>query len=647
MKTQPEAYYQRLFENAPIGIYRSTPEGNFIDANKALLSLLGYEDFRSLSTINIAELFVNPQARDEEQARLDRDGKVTSFEFQLRRKDGSIISVRDTASAVKNDCGEVIFYDGVLEDVTERVQAKAALLESHSRIEAEQAQRQLAENLREIANLISSSLEFEKVTQRIFRNLKRLIPFDSASLILEQNGQFTVAATSGFLQSEKLNNLRIDIQKDPLTQQVIETQLPLLLDNATDDPRFQNYSKSRSVKNWLAVPLITRHQVIGILTLDNSTPNAYREREIQVAFTLASQIAGALENARLFENERQKANIMSALHATLTDITAELDLKTLLAAILERATHLLNATGGELALFDAQKGIITIVACHNMTQDFTGKTMKPGHGAIGKVIVSGEPIIVRDYQTWEGHLRSAVDWPWKAVIAVPLIARDQIFGAIALADSKPDQNFDQADLYILSLFAQQAAIAIENAQLFKEIQQLAETDDLTGINNRRQLFVLGQREFDRAKRYGYPLSVIMLDIDNFKKINDTFGHAVGDVVLRRLAGMCQKNIREIDILGRYGGEEYVIVLPDTDLVQACEAAERLRSEAEGAQISSKVGALKITISLGVAQIDPGLPNLAALIDRADTALYQAKNAGKNQVAGWKKRNRNEVDPVFG
>ena len=111
--------------------------------------------------------------------------------------------------------------------------------------------------------------------------------------------------------------------------------------------------------------------------------------------------------------------------------------------------------------------------------------------------------------------------------------------------------------------------------------------------------------------------------------------------------MCQKNIREIDILGRYGGEEYVIVLPDTDLVQACEAAERLRSEAEGAQISSKVGALKITISLGVAQIDSGLPNLAALIDRADTALYQAKNAGKNQVAGWKKRNRNEVDPVFG
>jgi diguanylate cyclase (GGDEF)-like protein len=210
-------------------------------------------------------------------------------------------------------------------------------------------------------------------------------------------------------------------------------------------------------------------------------------------------------------------------------------------------------------------------------------------------------------------------------------------GVIALADSNQERQFDHEDLRLITLFAHQAAIAIKNAQLFEEVQKLAETDELTKIHNRRQLFNIGEREFERSKRYNQPLSVIMLDIDNFKLINDTYGHAVGDVVLYSLAQNCLINIREIDSIGRYGGEEFVILLPHTKLELGCEIGERLQSYIGSKPISTEVGALKISISMGIAERDDSMPNLAALIDRADTALYKAKNSGRNRIEIYKSR----------
>jgi len=803
MKNSTETNFQSLFEEAPIGIYRATLNGRIITANKALISMLGFSDLRSLKEFHISDFFVDSKKYIEEQRLLERYGKVKAFEFQLRRIDGKIICVRDTLHAVHDETDQSAYYDGVLEDVTERVQSKNALVESRSRIEAERAQRQLAETLREIAALISGSLEFENVTKRIFKNLKPLIPFDHAELILQRENHFFVVADNGLPSPSQMQELRINPEEDLILRQIINTKQPLLLYNASENPHFKQHSKTTSVKSWLGVPLIARERVIGILSLESAEPNAYRSRETQIAFTLAFQIAVALENARLFEEERQRADIMSALQRTLADITAELDLKTLLQSILERATSLLNAVGGELALYDSKKKFVTIVACHNMTKDFTGSIMHPGKGAIGKVVVSGEPLIIEDYKNWEGHLSNAESWPWKGVIAVPLKIRDLILGVIALADSKEKRIFDQTDLRVLTLFAHQASIAIENAQLFdlitsaltntqtlyqtaralietenlsdifnnlieqvvnslpakrvilitldidkqkitnyvvggdknfaptptnyqelmdgltgwviqegkpalslsserdprekpyvqekrqasqngslivvplhyrqqvlgtltainditerdytqadvdlletianhaavaiknaqlfEEVQHLAKTDDLTGINNRRQLFTLGNRELNAAKRYQHPFTVIMLDIDNFKEVNDTYGHAIGDEALKSLAKLCQINIRKIDILGRYGGEEFVILLPNTNLLQGYEIANRLRAQVEETTISTDAGDIKITISLGIAQMDSNSSTLAALIDLADTALYQAKNMGRNRV----------------
>jgi diguanylate cyclase (GGDEF)-like protein len=197
---------------------------------------------------------------------------------------------------------------------------------------------------------------------------------------------------------------------------------------------------------------------------------------------------------------------------------------------------------------------------------------------------------------------------------------------------------------MLGLFAIQAAIAIRNAKLYSKIEQLSVTDELTGLFNRRGFFQLGEREFERALRFGRPLSALMLDIDLFKRVNDTHGHAGGDQVLRVLADCFRQNTRTIDIPGRYGGEEFALLLPEILQPEAIQIAERLRQSMADLSIpiSSENGHsspvdISITVSIGVASLSQEGQSLADLLDRADQALYRAKDSGRNRVIVWEEK----------
>ena len=193
------------------------------------------------------------------------------------------------------------------------------------------------------------------------------------------------------------------------------------------------------------------------------------------------------------------------------------------------------------------------------------------------------------------------------------------------------ENLHDQDLLALSIFAKQVAIAVENARLFEKVQNMAMTDDLTGLYNRRGLFEIGNLEFARAVRIKRPFSVIMVDIDHFKRVNDKHGHPIGDQVLHDLAIQLRSATREIDIVGRYGGEEFIFLLSDLDKKGAREMADRLRILVENTSHKTDAGDIRLTISLGVAQREKNTPNLEALLAQADQALYEAKRKGRNRV----------------
>lgn len=228
--------------------------------------------------------------------------------------------------------------------------------------------------------------------------------------------------------------------------------------------------------------------------------------------------------------------------------------------------------------------------------------------------------------------------PMKTFMGVPIIARGRVIGGLYLTEKADAQQFTAEDESLAVGLASDAAIAIENAHLFEEVQRLAITDGLTGLCNRQHFLELAGREFDRAHRYQRPLSVIMLDIDRFKRVNDTHGHAVGDEVLQALAARFRANVRDIDLPARYGGEEFAVLLPEVGLERARVAAERLRRSVADTPIETAAGSLNVTISLGVGAIRelpvagaPDCPDLPTLLRLADEALYKAKNAGRNRV----------------
>jgi diguanylate cyclase (GGDEF)-like protein/PAS domain S-box-containing protein len=337
-----------------------------------------------------------------------------------------------------------------------------------------------------------------------------------------------------------------------------------------------------------------------------------------------------LEAERLYQAEQRRAQELNAVRSITMDLSAGFELGELLMRILTRALELLRVTIGELALFDPNQNDLEIIISQGLGENHTGQHMALGEGVMGIVALSRQPLLVDDYITWEGRSAQYTDIGHFISLGVPLMAGDELLGVIVVGDSGGERRFSADELDLFNLFAQEAALAIHNARLFEQMKALATHDTLTGLYNRRNFFKLAAVEMERAVRYKKPLAAIMLDIDKFKKVNDTYGHAAGDQVLQGIAHLCLQSIRIVDIIGRYGGEEFSIILPEADVEQAIVVAERLCAVIASTPFETGRGLVRLTASLGVASLDPEHADLDVMMDQADQALYLAKQ-NRNQV----------------
>ena len=326
---------------------------------------------------------------------------------------------------------------------------------------------------------------------------------------------------------------------------------------------------------------------------------------------------------------------LSALQTATAALLKTIDLETLLGQILDAATTAIPAAEkGMLHLIARDTGQLEMRATIGYSDPRIRKFSFPGSkGYVAKAVREHKPLLIDDLVSepafrYNGSIQEAK--AIRSVIVAPLVLEDAVLGALSLDSSLP-KAFTQTDLQLLASFAATATTAIQNAQLHSEVQKLATTDALTGIYNRRGLMEFGRREVDRAQRFKRPLSAIFFDIDHFKIVNDTYGHPVGDQVLRLMVECCSKNIREVDLFGRYGGEEFIVLLPETDAFTAYKVAERLRKAVEQLRVSSPEGVISITISLGIARVTPDIRDMAMLVQNADQALYTAKQKGRNRT----------------
>ncbi|MFA5164028.1 MAG: sensor domain-containing diguanylate cyclase [Candidatus Omnitrophota bacterium] len=216
----------------------------------------------------------------------------------------------------------------------------------------------------------------------------------------------------------------------------------------------------------------------------------------------------------------------------------------------------------------------------------------------------------------------------KSFIALPLLSEGIPIGILTI------EGIDEEHAESFSILAEQLSLELKKISLYERVQSLAITDGLTGIYVRRHFLERYAEDFARSKRHNLKLSVLMIDLDHFKQCNDTYGHLVGDIVLKEIAKIMKDFVRQVDLIGRYGGEEFVLALPDTDRNSAIAVAERIRQEVERHKFRAYDETIAMTISAGVATYPDNGDDVQVLIDKADQALYRAKEEGRNRVVSW-------------
>ena len=243
---------------------------------------------------------------------------------------------------------------------------------------------------------------------------------------------------------------------------------------------------------------------------------------------------------------------------------------------------------------------------------------------IGNIDIHRKPIIRRSQRAF------AENYETKNCVIAPLVCQDKVVGVLNLADKIGGDNFSSMDIELIELFSQLVGASLGNIKLFERIQRQATTDGLTGLANYKTFYDILEKELWRSRRYGGQISLIMIDIDNLKKINDTYGHRAGDKVIKEISKRIRACVRQVDTAARYGGDEFSVILPNTPLADAIFVAERMVDEVSNAPIIWKNERIPLSISVGLGRYG-GESTPEEITSRSDKALYAAKQAGKNTV----------------
>lgn len=354
---------------------------------------------------------------------------------------------------------------------------------------------------------------------------------------------------------------------------------------------------------------------------------------------LVNRLASRLESLKTAEGRQLERQFSTRMVAMISELSLVDNRRDLYQQILEMSTELLTATSGSLMLLHETEGTLKIEAAKGMTSSLA-KTMSVayGEGIAGQVAKSGFPMLVNDIERdTRVATKNRPRFKTKSFISLPLEANDRLIGVLNLADKENGINFTEADLNLIQTFTGHAVLMIDRAATLEKagkFEQLSITDPLTGLYNRRLLEDRLQEEFSRGERQQQNFCIILADLDSFKIYNDLCGHLAGDNALRKTAEILRRSAREMDVVTRYGGEEFCLILPGTGKKESIFVGERIRRaiEAESFPGESHLPLGRLTISIGVATFPADGVTSNELIHAADLALYSAKQSGRNRLA---------------
>ncbi|MDP8255145.1 MAG: diguanylate cyclase [Candidatus Alcyoniella australis] len=422
---------------------------------------------------------------------------------------------------------------------------------------------------------------------------------------------------------------------------VIKHGTHLALPTIRDSDQLGYYKRRERVRSVLAAPVLRLESPTGVLVVDSLEESSFDRRDGRVLGSFAQLISQSIEQSRLNAELEAEKSEFAAFFKVSQGLTSSLELSNLGRIVLESAQSILDYGSGLMVLLESDGKQAWIESTRGRFADeLADKKFDLREGLVGWSITNRRFLAYADIREWERSLKKSRRRPLLSnnlklrdvgsLLCIPLLHLDRGIGAIVLAWRKP-RSFSDFEQKIMRVFADQCTQALVNARMYLRMEQMATTDGLTNLANHRIFQEFLVRELARAERMPTQISLVMVDIDHFKLVNDTYGHPAGDEVLRRLAALLGSSVRRIDLAARYGGEEFAIVLLNTNAEGTIKFSDRLRKAVANMRIPFEQKTLKITISVGIACYPDDALTKPDLIEMADNALYFSKNNGRNRV----------------
>ena len=622
-----------LLDNMTDGVIVLDADHTIVDINPAAQKIIAGENERTLLGLPIKEAF------NKWGIPIENFFNRNEFHIELQLDNDPIRHIDLSVSKIEEDkkhkAGKII----IIRDITDR-----KIIELK-----ESEQRKFAEALTDTAAIINSTLNLDEVLERILENVGKVVPHDTANIALvDVDHTVRFVRTKGYEKYGTENIVPcIEVHMEDIAnlRRMAKTKKALINPDTNADPEWdRTIPGSAWIRSYMGAPIVGKGEVLGFINLDAATPDFYKEEYIPRLETFANQAAVAIENAQFFKEISDSANEMSILYEIGLAVTSGLGLEKTIKTLFTQLKKVAPIDLFYIALLDREENKATYFM-------YEGNGTKVDFGPISLVdqtsltrytIEKGETVYIPDALANDSEFPNAdiIKVPGhnnRSIIGVPLVLRKEIQGALFLQTEEPNA-YHQDQIWLIETIANQASIAMDSAQLFEKVQEMAIKDSLTGVYNRRYFYVFAENEIARSLRYKKDLSLIMIDIDHFKRVNDKFGHLIGDQTLKMVTEACLSVLRKVDVLCRFGGEEFVVLLPETSETEALVAAERICEVISDQSLDTDKGKVKVTVSIGITQLEKdNEQTLLDLVNEADQALYAAKNAGRNCVRRYSLR----------
>lgn len=581
-----EQLYHNLFEHFPTGMYRTTPGGKILEVNPALVSMLKAEKLSDIVGKNARDFFVNPDDRQKQQKRLETEDKLLQSELQMKCFDGSIITVRDNARVVRDNTGRVQFYEGSLDDITSQRNAENAVRKS------EEKYRTLVSNMSEGLTIVDTN---ENV---LFSNptADEMFGVSTGSLTGRNLSEFLDNQEYQIVKEQTLNRLKGQRTSYEIAIRRADGQTRILQVTAT--PQLDDNGE-----------IISSFGVFHDIT--------QRKMNQQVIQQTQDQLRQQLKEN---EQRREELDLLTKLGNKLQSCSETADILKILAPYMRSffpdcsgSFYTLEESGSRM-----QKSLcwgtaadpvesIPIDSCWSL------RFSPPHHYQTS----------VEEPNPFCEHVLLSKTCP-SHTLCTPVLSGDGLFGMLHLWTAGKHEKITDVQVKLCAAIAEQVRLVSSNVKLRESLRQQAIRDPLTGTYNRYYLEESLQHEIERAERGHYPLGVIMLDFDNFKELNTHCGHPKVDEMLKQFGVLMKNEFRASDLCCRYGGDEFLIILPQASLDITFARAETLRDLVKQLKITKNDEHYSVTISAGVAAFPDHGKTVDCLINTVDDALLKAK-----------------------